>query len=308
MISAGELWAYLGGLVVLLGGGLAWILTHLGQVQTIVAFLFRLFSWASRNIRLKAVSTQIQSRINVSADAIDSEVQGVMPYPMQIKWITKGEEQAHLKDGQVVVRVRNEFNDSRNIVSATMLYLKEGFLRKSRPYLDVNLLQALDLTVAWKILAADIDSDLSNYFLNHVFNPAVNQEPLMQEDCDKMNDLDEQGIMTRIFVREMRGIGTKIAAFGEKPTSDVRAETRNFADFLHTIVSSKKGATYPLNFVAQSIRAGVLPVARMETFARSGLRVHKSWFRKKTSMGVETVYVLARDRNIRLAEPGSSGS
>jgi len=302
MISVSQLLAVLSTLSVAVGAGLLWGFTHLEQLEIALTWLYRLFSWAGRSFKLRAVATQIQSRINVAAESIESEVQGVMPHPMKIKWIVTGEEQAQLSDGEVVVRVRNEFNDVRNIVTATTLYLSEGLLRDSRPYLDRTLRQALDLTVAWKMLVSTEESDLTHHFLTHIFNPAVEQHPLIQEDCEKIDDLDSKGVMTRVFMRELRGVGTKASSLREKPTHELRAETRSFTDFLHTIVASEKGSIYPLNFIGDKIRVGVLLLASMKTLAMSGLRVHKHWFKKKRLMGVETIYVLASgDRNIKLA-------
>jgi len=281
---------------------LYWAFTHLAQLAIVVTWLCRLFSWVSRGIKFKAVANEIQSRINVSTESIESEVQGVMPHPIKIKWITRGKERAQLEDGEVVVRIRNEFDDARNIATATMLYLGQGLLRSSRPYLDPKLLKALDLTVAWKILGKTEETDLAHYFLSNIFNPVVDREPIIQSDCEKVDDLDSKGVMTRVFMRELRGVGTKASALGEKPTSDIKSETRGFTDFLHTIVTSEKGAIYPLDFIGDKIRVGVLLIASMETLAMSGLRGHKYWFKKKRQMGVDTIYILASgDKNVKLA-------
>ncbi|GAF99909.1 unnamed protein product, partial [marine sediment metagenome] len=79
-------------------------------------------------------------------------------------------------------------------------------------------------------------------------------------------------------------------------------ETRNFADFLHAIVTAEKGARYPLEFIGRKIKAGIILVASFETLAMRGLKAHKWWFRKKNEMGVETTYVLAFGRkNVDLA-------
>jgi hypothetical protein len=140
------------GIVMLFLGTLALVVSHLEQLGKLLTWFYQIFSWASRRIRLRGVSSQIQSRINVGAESIESEVQGVMPHPIKIEWIGRGEEYAQLEDGQVVARIRNEFDNARNIVTATMLYLGEGLLRVSRPYIDQQLLQAIDLDIAWKLI------------------------------------------------------------------------------------------------------------------------------------------------------------
>ncbi|GAF93727.1 unnamed protein product, partial [marine sediment metagenome] len=242
------------------------------------------------------------SRINIGADLIESEVHGVMPHPIKIDWINRGEEYAQLKDGQIVVRIRNEFDNARNIVATTMLYLQEGLLKDSRPYIDQRLCQALDLDIAWKLIGKNEESDVADHFLSQVYNPIVDNDSVVAGDCDKIDAIDSRGLKTRVFMRELRGVGVKARSSEEKPTLDLKAETRSFTDFLYTIVTSERGAKYPLNFIGKKIKAGILLVASFDTLAMRGLRAHKWWFRKKNEMGVETTYVLAFGRkNVDLA-------
>lgn len=279
-----------------------WIVTHLVQINILLTWLCRLFSWTSRRIKLTGVTSQIQSKINVVAESIESQVQDVMPHPLKIDWIGQGEEYAQLKDGEIVVRIRNEFDNARNIVAATMLYLQEGLLRESRPYIDQKLLQALDLNIASKMIAEDAESEVTYYFLNRLFNPIVDSDPEVASDCEKIDAIDSNGLMTRVLMRELRGVGRKAGNLQQKPTRDLKSETKTFADFLYTIVISERGGIYPLEFVGRRIKAGMLLVASFQTLAMQGLRAHMRWFRKKNQMGVETVYVLAAgSRNVNIA-------
>ncbi len=276
---------------------------HIEKLVMILTWICRFFSWANRTWKQKTVAAGIQSQINIFAEAIESEVQGVMPHPMRIKWITSGEELAHLKEGQIVVRLRNEFNDARNIVTATMLYIAEGLLRDSRPYIDGTLIKALDLTIAWKTLEQVRKSEVTHHFLTNFFNPSLEDDEALQEDCEMMSDLEVSGLLTRILMREMRILGTKATALRESRTIALKTETRSFSNFIHTIATSERGSKHPLDFVGNKIRVGILLVARMETLAKSGLRAHENWFRRKRRMGVETIYVLAiGDANVHRAK------
>jgi len=215
---------------------------------------------------------------------------------MKIRWITKGREHAHLTNGQVVVRLRHDFDDARNIVTATMLYLNKGLLRVSRPYLDGTLVQALDLTIAWKMLDRREQSDSRNYFLENIFTPSVEKDSAVQNNCEKMDLLDARGVMTRILLRELRNVGTKASALREKPTPKLKVETQGFCDFLHTIESSAPGEFPALDFVGERIRTAVLLVASWQTLAAYGLRHHKRRFREKQRSGIETIYVVGSGR------------
>ena len=117
---------------------------------------------------------------------------------------------------------------------------------------------------------------------------------------NKLKNIETNGWLTRVFFRELRGLGKKV--FGELPKNETREETKNFLEFLNTISTSEKGSHYPLNFLGRDIRVGVLLVASYDTLAMSGLRTHKNWLKKKVQLGVETIYVCSiGDLNINLA-------
>jgi transcription antitermination factor NusA-like protein len=146
------------------------------------------------------------------------------------------------------------------------------------------------------------ESDVANYFLNKVYNPIAEKNPVVARDCDKINAIDSNGLKTRVFMRELRGVGLKTGYTQEKPTRDLKDETRNFSEFLYTIATSERGAKYPLNFIGRKIKVGILLVASFETLAMHRLHVHKGWLKKKNEMGVETTYILAFGyRNVELA-------
>ncbi len=287
MISLGQLVIILSAIFAAVG----WAFTHLEQIEILLGWLLRIFSWIHRRVKLKAINTQIQAKINVAVEAIESEVEGVMPHPIKIEWLKRGEEQAAIEDNEVVVRLRINFDDARNVVTATMLYLQTGFLRQSRPHTNHSLQKALDLEMAWKLLGTDEETNVGHYFLNKVYNPLILDDDQIEFCSKKIRRLDSGGVLTRILLRELRGLGRKVS--GNLPDRETREETKLFLDFLHTIEISERGAIYPLNFLGKSIRAGVLLVASYETLAMKGLRAHKWWLKKKVRMGVETVYVRA---------------
>ena len=150
-----------------------WVFSHLEQVEKIVSWIYRLFAWTHRTIKLKAVAGQIQSQVNVPAERLESEVRDVLAHPLKIQWITSGDPSSAIQEGAVVVRIRNQFDNAPNIVNVMMLYLSAGLLPSSRPYVDPTLMSALDLTIAWRMLVKSTEDEVSLHFLSNVFNPAV---------------------------------------------------------------------------------------------------------------------------------------
>ena len=288
-------------LVILVGvflGGVAWAFTHLERVDILLTWLYRAFSWLGRSVKLRAVASQIQSGINPRAEAIEAEVQGVLPHPITIRWLGAGEDKAYLDEGSIVVCMRNRLDDERNVAAAIRLYLSQGLLRESRPFLEPRLAQAIDLIVTWRLVGRYQDTPHSSYFLNNVYTPATAADPMVHELCGKLDTLDARGLLTRVHLRELRDLHTRARAPADAlPSRDVMDETLRFTDFIHTIATSEPRSKYPLQFIGRAVKTGVLLVARWETLAASGLRVHKHWLRRKVESGAESVYIIASGPN-----------
>lgn len=306
MIFAEGVWLLIKILIGLIGVSgliiaiLIWAFTNLEQIEILISWINRGVAWVSRSRRRKAISTQIQARINSKAEAIETEAHDVMPNPLRIEWIGEGDEFAKLQDGEIVVYLHDELDDARNIVTAALLYLGEGCLRDARPYVDPSVGEALDLTMAWRILGAYEESDVAHYFMDKIYIPKVGQDEMITEYVDKLDGLEKMGTLTRVLMREFRGVGRK--CMGVLPRDEHWIETRRFADFLHTIVSRQRGERVPLDFDGKYIKASLELVARIEVIQDFGLRFHKRWLRRKVKMGIETIYIQAiRRDNVDLA-------
>jgi len=280
--------------------GVIYFFNNLEKFEILISWILRLFSWINKKTRLKAINTQIQAKINTAVESIETEVEGVLPNPIKIEWLKGGEEHASIEDNEIIVRLHNDFNNARNIVVATMLYLQEGLLRLSRPHTFYPLQKAIDLEMAWKILHADEETNIGSYFLNEIHTPTTLENDEIGICGSKVKSIKSGGMFTRVLLRELRGLGRKVA--GSLPSRETKEETKLFLDFLHTITSSDQGSIYPLNFLGKNIKVGIVLVARFQTLSMGGLRTHKNWLKKKVEMGAETVYVCGMgSKNINLA-------
>ncbi len=299
-ISIEQFIALITATLAIITGTVIWIFYNLEQISILLSWLYRVFSWASRRLRNKAIESQIQSKINAASEAIEAQVNDVMPHPVKIEHLNSGTEYATFQNGQVVVRLRNEFDDARNMVAATMLYVQTGLLRESRNQIDNALQKAIDIKVAWSIVRAHADSNLNNYFLTNVYSPIVGENKSVEVYCRKLEELDSRGYFTRMHLRELRDVGQKTG--GMLPAEKLKEETRLFTNYLHVIATSKPKKKYPLQFFGNVIKIGVILIAREETLEAYGLLLHKRWLKKKIEKGAETIYLLGRGHeNVNLA-------
>ncbi|MHA1279707.1 MAG: hypothetical protein ACTSQ8_21090 [Candidatus Helarchaeota archaeon] len=277
-----------------------WAFNNLEQIEILMSWILRIVSWISHRTKLKAINTQIQAKINVAVENIEDEVEGVMPYPLKIEWVKGTLDNSTLKDNEIIVKLNNNFDDAQNLASATLLYLHEGFLRQSRYHTNPSLQNALDLEMAWKILCTNEESNLGHYFLENIYYPYILEDSKIEGFSSKIRSIDSAGMHTRIFLRELRGLGRKVA--GELPAKQTKEETAICINFLNKITTSERGTKYPLDFIGRKIRFGILLVANQETLALNGIRPHKFWLKKKVRMGAESIYICAiGNKNVDLA-------
>ena len=65
----------------------------------------------------------------------------------RIKWIKEDNYGETLKDGEAIVNLKFSHNQTRNIINATSVYVRDIFLKQTKPYISENLKEAIDLSI-----------------------------------------------------------------------------------------------------------------------------------------------------------------
>jgi hypothetical protein len=276
-----------------------YILRNPENAEKWVSIGSRLFSHFSTAAERQSVAGDIQSDINAFAKAINNTIDPkVLPYGIQIKWekIENTTQDSFVKEGKLVVRMQHHSNQARNIAVATLAYVRGGLLPETRPYLDDQVAEGLNLSMTRKVLLERKRLDAFQLFTKDI---KTTDEPDVVRMSKIMDDLDGIGMFEPLMLREFADLGKTLT--GTVPTDAVKNETRDFVDFTEKFTKKASGVDISPDFHRRFLRISIILIARLTTYASRGLDPYTKAVNTCLKHEVDSIYVCARGANIPVA-------
>jgi len=271
------------------------------KLEKPIARVYDLLSWIGASWRRRAIKADIQSNINAFSRTVDKEVPNTMPYNMKLKFVTEVDRASLLRDKKLVlVRIRDRKHDDKNFVHAMIAFCPAGVIPASRTYLDECLCDAVDFTVTRKFLNAIQYQSAINYLYKEIIEPATTEKPELDKLCRILDRLDEQGLFTKVVLRELRDFGGK--AGSRYPTAAHRNETRQFVGYMDTIARRAPQEECDTEFQGNCISMGFVFIGTSPKIKQEGATPYLRAIQWKKGLGIQRFYVAARDWAIDVAE------
>jgi len=270
------------------------------KLQRPISKLYDLLSWAGASWRRRAVKADIQSNINSFSQSMDKEVSNIMPYNMKLQFVS-GMNRAELlrEKNLVLVRIRDRRHDDKNFVHAMLTFCPVGVLPASRPYLDDLLSDAIDFTVTRKFLNAIQYQGALNYLYKEVIEPEAVGKPELDKICTILDRLDEQGLFTKVILRELKDFGARIGF--RFPEATHTKEASQFIEYMDVIAKRAPGEECDTHFQGNYISMGFVWVGKSDKIAYEGAIPYIKAIQWKKNIGIERIYIAARDAFIDTA-------
>lgn len=269
------------------------------KLERPIAKIKDLFSWVGPGWRRRGIKADIQSRVNLFSQSVDKEVPNTMPYNMKLKFVNEIDRAELRRDKNLVlVRIRDRRHDDKNFVHAMLAFCPVGVLPASRPYLDDSLSDAIDFTITRKFLNAIQYQSALNYLYKEVIEPETAEKPELDKLCRILDRLDEQGLFTRVALRELRDFGAKVGT--RYPTEAHREETVKFVGYMDVIAKKPPGEDCDTQFQGNYISTGFVFIGTKEKIGSVAPYLRAIQYKK--GMGIERIYIQARNHYIAIAE------
>lgn len=124
---------------------------------------------------------------------------------------------------------------------------------------------AIDYTVIRKCLLEIPEYRLAvNDFIKNSQDICIENQAII----DKVCNIDDAGLMSRILFREYFEWGNRIA--GRNIDNKYQKEASDFLDFLYDITARGYDDNTRLQYISENIKVGVLLVAKLDTFSAQG--------------------------------------
>ena len=275
---------------------------HQEKGEKLVGWLAKLIAWTGKKAEKTATAMSIQGKIDSFIEAINTEVEDLLPYGLKVRWISPElSKEAFIEKDRVVVLLSYHDNKDENLSKATLLYMNKAVIPEARPHIHTKLGRAIDLMMAKKALYSFVEAKSSfGHFVNSILRPETEQDQELKNFCQVIDTTDERGLFTRVLLRELLELGRKKACITE--TGDTVLESNNFAKFLNEIAQKERGEDVPLTFTGRDIKLAIILIARPETEMLGTERFIKR-IKEKLKQSVNIIYLFARgNSNLGLAK------
>lgn len=192
------------------------ILTSLGLpiiavIAIVIAFFFpdRIKIWVGVfqyhigricvGVRKSSIKNRLEGACTHSLKKLGKELPDLEIPELSIKWVKEDNLQAKLKEGKAIVKLRFSDDQTRNIINAATVYVKEAFLIHSKPYMSENFVKAMDFSITKKILLG-IHNNKRNVISEFIKEYALDLNSI-QDKCSQIEVIDDAGLFTRILIR-----------------------------------------------------------------------------------------------------------
>ena len=259
--------------------------------------LARLPFLLTRRWKRNAAGARIEAHVNSAISQLSREAPSAFPCTFRLEWISSAEQHALLRDGTVVVRVRDQPDQARALAASTMLFLQRGVLPDARPFIERRVVNAMDLVLACRMLENSPFLATLNALSEDYLEPSL-EDPRTAAFYETADTTDRAGLLTRIVLREFSGLPERLA--GLHPSAAIRAETANFLLFVGRVAA--RTSEVPLSYFGRYLKCTVALIARTDVYESAGLALYRRNFKRDIDSGIHVIYLLARGiRNLGIA-------
>lgn len=266
------------------------------QIDNLVKFkasVCGLFSGISRRARKGQIANSLRGSILSAAKKKEFTSLGILPSDMKIVWADNDTVSSFFADNKVVIRIKQDENPNVNYVKILSQFVTTGLFKNGRHYFDDTVLRAADLVVAQDIVATSRPT-AHKEFLDHVYTPAIENDPNVKSDYDMLCNLSKAGLLYLVYLNELNKM--QASMIGQLPDECLRAESREVLYFLNNIAIKKSDNPDELNICNNYFKFGIVYAINDRTMRHSGYKAHQRVIQKLIENEYKTIYVIASGR------------
>ena len=268
------------------------------KAQKIAGWIYYFLGLVCSSLKKGSIKNRLESSCSKVLKKFNKELPELSIPKLSIEWIKSDKYDTELKEGEAIIKLQFSKDQTRNIVNAASVYVRDTFLKHSKPYMNDSLRQAIDLSITRKILLG-IDKNQRN-ILAQFNDENLTRYDQYRNECNQVESIDDAGLLTRILIRELDYFGDKLQS--RIPNDKCKNEADNFLTYLFDIATRIYDENTKLQFVESTLKVGVLLVAKLDTYSVAGLDPYLRRIKLGFARGIETFYLLAREDKVEILE------
>lgn len=250
---------------------------------------YRLFK-TERSER-KVISKNLDYKITSISKRINNESDGILPFGLRIIWRDVDKIDSYVKSNDVLIVLKKDDVNDKNIINACCAYVPKALLPKSRNCINSKILQSLDHFIIKSILASGTYDSAYNFYIKNIFSELIRNDALFDNYIRNFNKLNEIGIFTRLLLEEYRRLGVKL--YGTYQEQNYLQESIEFLYFLELFAARSPGDTTRLIFNGDIIKIGIVLIAKKWTLDTYGINAYFTRIEQFADKGMQRIYVFS---------------
>ncbi len=256
----------------------------------------------THSLQTKSIKSNIETFLNeeirlTNLRTFDSDI--LINDNIRIEWVRiEADESIFLSEGETIIRLGYDFDETRNYIEAIMRYLDNNFITATIPYIDSNLRTALKLEFIHQAMY-DKGVKAFKYYNEHYLAHELSIK-IIRDYMDKTNSIKQKGFFISIFLREINDLCNILALDRINRTNQLDKEIIDFMNFLFNIADkdnyeSENRSEPPLSFIRNYFRLSIVLVKSKEKKDLSG---HKNAINYAIQNGAVNVYIAGYGLNV----------
>ncbi len=267
--------------------GITWVLAHpLDASKQFWRFLSFVFGYFGRRYAKAAVEKDANEFFGKKlAPGV-----GIAPLPkLMVDFVASTTDARLRSDGHIVVRMRKERDQSRNVLSAVRAAIQHLLYPHARAYLHKPLVSAVDLEVL-QLLANMLGSEAQTMYSTEILTPRTQADPELPRFLSVVQDIEKGGLFGNVLINELADLSNRLKA--SHPSPEVASETLRLVAWLEQLATRPPGDESPsLIFIGKEFKLAFILAAKAATAAK-GVGPYHRRLGIDLLQGAQNIYVL----------------
>ena len=287
------IFSFIGGFFTIASGYKALFPTSYDSISSKISIFFARFT---KKAEKAAVSRKIQSNMNKTIEELNSEFELPELDKIEVRWVDNERKMdAFIKsEEKLILAMEYHHNHDKNILNAARLYVSRCVTNVLQNYSELELKEAVDLTMIKRFLVDEQYESTLRYFFDESFdfNPEIKEKIISY--YNDMTKMQKRGIFTVIYLNELLRVGKML--YPTTKWEEIKEELNRFTEFMTTVAHKQRGVDLEtLSFKDENIKMGIVMIGRKHVVERHGVERYIDWAIDYVKEGIEKVYILSSD-------------
>ena len=248
---------------------------------------FKLFKWFSREHIASNVSSHANEFLNSSIFPLLTHSER---YNVKVKWVKEVNDPILSKQGTLILRMKEDNDQTRNILSAVHTTLPYVLCPLIRANINKTCEKSIDLTVLMK-LAEKLGKHGKITFKNYFLDPETENDFQIHELIKKLIILDKHGFFIPIFINELEMLSEGLYSDNDK--LDYSTQVVNFIEYLLSIVNRELHEEIELEYFSLPFKVSTILLAKTQKADKQGLKPYLKRLKINLDKGSESIYLIS---------------